>query len=96
MVEFIVSAETKLVIERFHKCVTFDLLVSASLAIWANPDYDKKYKALIDIRNCEVNIGFKDIPRMANFFLRNSQSSIGFIVILANSNQSIAKSFLLK
>jgi hypothetical protein len=51
---------------------------------------------LIDIRNCEVKIGFKDIPRMASFFLKNSKSSVGFAIILANNNQSIAKSFLFK
>ncbi len=96
MVKYLISKENKLVIEKFEDEVTFDLIQSASLAIWANSNYDTKHKVLIDIRNCEVKIGFKDIPRMASFFLKNSKSSVGFAIILANNNQSIAKSFLFK
>ncbi len=96
MVKYYVSREKRLVLEKFEDEVTFDLIERAALAIWANPDYDKKHKALIDIRNCEVKIGYKDVPRIANFFLRNANSAIGYVIVLANSNQSIAKSFMFK
>jgi hypothetical protein len=73
MVKYLISKENKLVIEKFEDEVTFDLIQSASLAIWANSNYDTKHKVLIDIRNCEVKIGFKDIPRMASFFLKTQR-----------------------
>ena len=36
MVKYLISKENKLVIEKFEDEVTFDLIQSASLAIWAN------------------------------------------------------------
>ena len=96
MVRYFISVDKNIIIEKFMSEVNFELIERASLDIWANPNYDKTYKALRDIRNCSVNIGYKDIPKLANFFLKNSKSAIGYVVILANSNQSIAKSLLFR
>jgi hypothetical protein len=96
MVEFIVSAEKKLVIERYHKVVSLDLLVSASHAIWSHAAYDIYLKGLVDVRGCKIEIGLKDIPQLTSFFFKSAKTTKGFMVILADSQQSIAKSFIFK
>jgi len=96
MVEFIVSAEKNLVIERFHNHVSLDLLVKASHAIWSHPNYDINLKGLVDIRNCKIELGLKDIPQLTSFFFKNAKTTKGFMVILADSKLSIAKSFIFK
>jgi hypothetical protein len=96
MVEFIVSSEKKLVIERFHNKVSLDLLVNTSHAIWNHLDYDIYLKGLVDIRGCKIEIGIKDIPQLTAFFFNNAKTTKGFMVILADSQQSIAKSFIFK
>ncbi len=96
MVEFIVSSEKKLVIERFHNKVSLDLLVNASHAIWNHLDYDIYLKGLADIRGCKIEIGIKDIPQLTAFFFNNAKTAKGFMVILADSQQGIAKSFIFK
>lgn len=96
MVEFIVSEEKKLVIERFHKVVSLDLLVSASYAIWSHTAYDIYLKGLVDVRGCKIEIGLTDIPKLTSFFFKNAKTTKGFMVILADSQQGIAKSFIFK
>jgi hypothetical protein len=94
MVDFVISTEHQLVIERFNGLVNFELIKKASEAIWAHPNYVATYKGLVDIRGCEVETSIAELSKAAYFFLKNAHTAKGFMVILADSNHSIAKSFI--
>ena len=94
MVDFIVSRENQLILERFNNKVNFDLIKNASEAIWSDPHYNPYFNGLVDIRGCKVDADLTDLSKAAFFFLKNAHTAKGLIVILADQNQSIAKSFI--
>lgn len=94
MVDFIILKEHRLIIERFHGHVNFSAIETASYAIWNHPDYDARYKGLVDIRGCSVSFDIKDVGRIATFFFKSAATSKGFMIILADSSQSIARSYV--
>lgn len=95
MVKFIILNEQRLIIERFTKHVNFSAIEAASYAIWSHPDYNPKYNGLVDLRGCTVAFDIKELGRVASFFFKSAATSKGFIVILADNNQAIARSYIL-
>lgn len=94
MVDFIVSKTNRLILERFNGKVNYDLIKQASEAIWAEPNYDPYFNGLIDIRDCKIEAGIAELSKAALFFMQNAHTAKGLLVILADQNQSIAKSFI--
>lgn len=74
--------------------MTLDLVKRASEAIWGHIDYDKYYNGLVDLRQCQFAMPLKDLIKMVAFFSKNKNTSKGFLVILTNDSENIAKSLI--
>jgi len=93
--EYIVSSNPPMVIKRFEGRVDINIIKKAAYAIWEDENYDIYMKELIDLRGCTFDTRLSEITKLAIFLLKNNNTSKGFIALLIDSKEGIAKSLIL-
>ena len=92
----VVSKKHKIILNSFRNKVTYDLMTQASEEIWKHPDYERLFNGFIDFRGCDISMNMIEVLKLVQFFVTNANSSKGFIVVLADKTDSVAKSFIFK